>query len=108
MQIRRAIPGLAAYMGLAALLLMTGSLSSAQAQVPAFRFGGEQFVQKFDVKGIAPNRQVEFGLSNETLEGWTRLVALSSLHPDRQMTRAVPRRFWPTSFASATRARSTG
>ena len=82
-QIRRAIPRLAAYMGLAAFLLMTGSLSSAQGS-RTFRFGGEQFVQKFDVKGIAPNRQVEFGLSNETLEGWTRLVTLSSLHPDRQ------------------------
>jgi len=84
MQIRRAIPGRAAYMGLvgfmglAAFLLTAGSLSTAQAQVPAFRFGGEQFVQKFDVKGIAPNRQVEFGLSNETLEGWTRLVTLFS------------------------------
>jgi len=85
MQIRRAIPGRAAYMGLvgfmglAAFLLTAGSLSSAQAQVPAFRFGGEQFVQKFDVKGLAPNRQVASARRNRSrktlpraLGGWSR------------------------------------
>ena len=56
------------------LLLLVCSLSTANAQ--AFKFGGEEFVQKFEVKGRAPNRQVEFGLASESLERRTKLVTV--------------------------------
>jgi hypothetical protein len=58
----------------AALLLLVCSLTAASAQT--FRFGGEDYVQKFEVKGRAPNRQVEFGLPREPIEKWTRLVTV--------------------------------
>jgi hypothetical protein len=61
-----------------ALLLLVASVSFAGAGVPAFDFGGEHFVKKFEAKVRAPNQQIEFGLENETLEGWTRLVTLHS------------------------------
>jgi hypothetical protein len=61
---------------LTAALLLVCSLVSASAQPASFRFGGEQFVQKFEVKARAPNRQVEFGLANEPIEKWTKLVTV--------------------------------
>lgn len=33
-------------------------------------------MQKFEVKGRSPNAQVEFGLADETLKGWTKLVTV--------------------------------
>jgi len=60
----------------ALLLVLTASV--ANAATATFRFGGEDFVQKFEVKGRAPNAQIEFGLTNETLQGWTKLVTLHS------------------------------
>ena len=63
---------------LLALLLVVGAASLAAAQTPAFTFGGETYIQKFEVKGRAPNAQVEFGLPGEPLEGWTKLVTLHS------------------------------
>jgi hypothetical protein len=58
----------------ALLLVLTASL--ANAGVATFKFGGEDFVQKFEVKGRSPNAQIEFGLAGETLQGWTKLVTL--------------------------------
>jgi hypothetical protein len=63
---------------LAALLLLLCATSVAATDPSAFTFGGETFVQKFEVKGRAPNAQIEFGLAHETLEGWTKLVTLHS------------------------------
>jgi hypothetical protein len=59
-----------------ALLFLIASVALALAETPAFDFGGEHFVKKFDVPGLAPNAQIEFGLENETLEGWTKLVTI--------------------------------
>src|SRR5689334_18266893 len=61
---------------LAALLLLLCTATLAAADTPAFTFGGERYVQKFEVKGRAPNAQIEFGLASEPLEGWTKLVTL--------------------------------
>jgi hypothetical protein len=61
-----------------ALLLLVGAIALGRAETAAFTFGGERFVKKFEVRGLAPNQQVEFGLENETLEGWTSLVTLHS------------------------------
>lgn len=61
-----------------ALLLLLASVSFAGADTPAFTFGGEKYLQKFEVKGRSPNAQIEFGLADETLAGWTRLVTLHS------------------------------
>jgi hypothetical protein len=63
---------------LLALLFLVASVSFANAGVPAFDFGGERFVKKFEAKVPAPNQQIEFGLESETLQGWTRLVTLHS------------------------------
>ena len=63
---------------LAALVLLLSATSVAAADPPAFRFGGETYVQKFEVKDRVPNAQIEFGLASETLEGWTKLVTLHS------------------------------
>jgi hypothetical protein len=60
----------------ALLVLTTGWF--AQAAPASFKFGGEDFVQKFEVKGRAPNAQIEFGLATEPLKDWTRLVTLHS------------------------------
>lgn len=59
-----------------ALLLLVCSAAFAHADTPAFKFGGEAFIKKFEVKGRAPNAQIEFGLAGETLEGWTKLLTL--------------------------------
>ncbi len=61
-----------------AVLLLLAAVASAAANTPAFKFGGESYIQKFEVKGRAPNRQVEFGLANETLEKWIKLVTVHS------------------------------
>jgi hypothetical protein len=63
---------------IAALLFLFCAVSFAAADTPAFRFGGETFVKKFEVKERAPNAQIEFGLASETLEGWSKLVTLHS------------------------------
>jgi len=57
-----------------ALLLLFSWAALAQADAPTFTFGGETYLKKFEVQGLAPNAQVEFGLATESLEGWTRLV----------------------------------
>jgi hypothetical protein len=54
-------------------LMLAGAL--ANAEPAAFDFGGEHFVKKFDASK-APNAQVEFGLSAERIEAWTRLVTV--------------------------------
>jgi hypothetical protein len=61
-----------------ALLLLIASASFAMADVPSFQFGGERFVKKFEVAGLAPNAQIEFGLETETLQSWTKLVTIHS------------------------------
>jgi len=61
-----------------ALLFFVASVSLAYAEAPAFDFGGERFVKKFDVPNLAPNAQVEFGLESETLKDWTKLVTIHS------------------------------
>lgn len=61
-----------------ALLVLITSVSFAGADAPSFQFGGERFVKKFEATGGAPNAQVEFGLENETLKDWTRLVTIHS------------------------------
>jgi hypothetical protein len=63
---------------LVSLVLLVCAVTLAAADTRAFRFGGEEYVQKFEVKGRAPNAQVEFGLASESLEGWTKLVTLHS------------------------------
>lgn len=60
-----------------ALLLLVASVSFAGAGAPSFQFGGERFVKKFEA-GRAPNQQIEFGLENETLKDWTKLVTIHS------------------------------
>jgi hypothetical protein len=69
-------------MGLAkkilALLMLIASVSFAGAETSAFDFGGEHFIKKFEVPNLAPNAQIEFGLENETLKGWTKLVTIYS------------------------------
>ena len=65
------------FRGFAALLLFLAS-SFANAGTATFKFGGEHFVQKFEVKGRAPNAQIEFGLAFEPLKEWTKLVTLHS------------------------------
>jgi hypothetical protein len=61
-----------------AALLLVLTASTANAGAAAFKFGGQDFVQKFEVKGRAPNAQIEFGLASEPLKDWTRLVTLHS------------------------------
>jgi hypothetical protein len=63
---------------LLALLFLCAATAFAVADTPAFTFGGERYVQKFEVKGRAPNAQIEFGLANEPIEGWTKLLTLHS------------------------------
>jgi len=58
------------------LLFLACSAAFAHADTPAFKFGGEAFIKKFEVKGRAPNAQIEFGLAGESLEGWTKLLTL--------------------------------
>jgi hypothetical protein len=58
-----------------AFLVLLCTLSFASADTPTFKFGGENFVRKFDASK-APNSQVEFGLADETIEAWTRLVTV--------------------------------
>ena len=53
-------------------------MSAAYADTPSFTFGGEKYIQKFEVKGRAPNAQIEFGLAGEPLKEWTKLVTLHS------------------------------
>jgi len=57
------------------LLFLLFALSFASAEPAAFDFGGAHFVKKFDASK-APNAQVEFGLSDESIEAWTRLVTV--------------------------------
>jgi hypothetical protein len=57
------------------LLFLMFAVSCASAEPAAFDFGGEHFVRKFDASK-APNAQVEFGLSDESIEAWTRLVTV--------------------------------
>ena len=59
---------------LATLLLLAFTAPAAAGS--SFSFGGETYVQKFEVKGRGPNAQVEFGLADETLRGWTKLVTV--------------------------------
>jgi hypothetical protein len=61
-----------------ALLFLFTSVSFANAEVPAFDFGGDHFVKKFKVPNLAPNQQVEFGLETETLIVCTMLVTIPS------------------------------
>jgi hypothetical protein len=61
-----------------ALLLLIASVSLAGADAPSFQFDGERFVKKFEVAGLAPNAQIEFGLETETLPSWTKLVTIHS------------------------------
>ena len=63
---------------LLALLFLCAATAFAAADTPAFTFGGERYVQKFEVKGRAPDAQIEFGLVGESLEGWTKLLTLHS------------------------------
>jgi hypothetical protein len=57
------------------LLFLMLAVSFASAEPATFDFGGERFVKKFDASK-APNAQVEFGLSVESIEAWTRLVTV--------------------------------
>ena len=57
------------------LLFLMFTASLAGAERAAFDFGGERFVKKFDASK-APNAQVEFGLADERIEAWTRLVTV--------------------------------
>jgi len=60
---------------LVTLLLLLVALSCAHAQPASFDFGGERFVKKFDASK-PPNSQIEFGLPDEPIEAWTRLVTV--------------------------------
>lgn len=60
---------------IAILLLLMCAVSFASAEPAAFDFGGEHFVKKIDASK-APNAQVEFGLADERIEAWTRLVTV--------------------------------
>jgi len=59
-----------------AFLFLLTTVSFAGADTHLFKFGGEDFTQKFEVKSRAPNAQIEFGLPNEKLPAWTKLVTL--------------------------------
>ena len=59
-------------------ILLLASLATAQAQDATFKFGGEPFVHKFETKGSQPNRQIEFGLADEPIEKWSKLVTIYS------------------------------
>jgi hypothetical protein len=61
-----------------ALLVLIASVSFAGADTLALDFGGEHFIKKLEVKGLAPNAQIEFGLEHETLKDWTKLVTIHS------------------------------
>jgi hypothetical protein len=62
---------------LAGILLLV-SLATAQAQDATFKFGGEPFVHKFETRGSQLYRQVEFGLADEPIEQWSKLVTIYS------------------------------
>ena len=74
---------------LLALLFLLATVSLAAAGTPTFTFGGENYVEKFKVKGRAPNAQVEFGLADETLKGWTKLVTLHAFTNQNDAMRAA-------------------
>lgn len=59
-----------------AILFLLAFVLPASADTPTFKFGGESFIKKFEVKGRSPNAQIEFGLANEKLEAWTKLLTL--------------------------------
>lgn len=66
------------FSAIVALLVLVTGLFAHAAPGATLKFGGEDFVQKFEVKGRAPNAQVEFGLAAEPLKDWTKLVTLHS------------------------------
>ena len=72
-----------------ALLFVLATVSSAAAGTPTFSFSGESYIQKFEVKGRAPNAQVEFGLADETLRGWTKLITLHAFANGNNAARAA-------------------
>ena len=72
------------------LLLLIASISLAAAQEPSVEFDGARYVRKKEATPSAAETYVQFGLENEPLTGWTKLVTFHLLpEAEPEPTRAA-------------------
>ena len=69
---------------LLALLFLISFGLPAGADTPTFKFGGESFIKKFEVKGRSPNAQIEFRAYQRKAGGIDQTSHPSRLYDERQ------------------------